>query len=453
MNRLFNSFVLSLSLVITGGVATIAQDDSSIAGEAPVAAETPAAEKPAAKEPSVLGIGSPAAPLNIEHWVSNANGKFEPVTDLEEGKVYVVEFWATWCGPCIKCMPHLAEIQKKYGDQNVQVISVSDEDLKTVETFMKRKYQSPETVKSSEETSEMTPGTYAELTSAYCVTVDPDESTHDAYFVAAGRRGIPSAFIVGKTGLIEWMGHPIRIEGPLESVVNDSWDREAFAKEYATEQKRDLMLSGITNMLRTRALGKAEEAINQAREEFADDALAMSKLDAMQAFVVTLPLYKSVDAGENTKALAQIEKLYPTVSEKVQRQFLALRTQLHLKESQFDKAVETLALIDSEEGFLAVELARITRIIFVQSKGKEDFPQDIIALGTKLCQKAVDQDDSNPYYLSTLARMQHAAGDLDTAIETQTKAVAKSDGRNKGYQVILDQFKAEKDSVEEAESK
>ena len=55
-----------------------------------------------------------------------------------DNKVVVLEFWATWCGPCIAAMPHIAEIQKKYEDKNVQVISISDEDLDTVEDFLER---------------------------------------------------------------------------------------------------------------------------------------------------------------------------------------------------------------------------------------------------------------------------------------------------------------------------
>ena len=144
-----------------------------------------------------LTIGSKAPKLDIEHWVSNGNDKFKPVKEFETGKVYVVEFWATWCGPCVMSMPHLAETQKKYADKGVQLISVSDEDLETVKGFLEKPVKGAEAEKDDKE------NTYGKLTSVYCLTTDPDKSVYEGYMDAAGQNGIPTCFIVGKSGVIE----------------------------------------------------------------------------------------------------------------------------------------------------------------------------------------------------------------------------------------------------------
>jgi thiol-disulfide isomerase/thioredoxin len=176
-----------------------------------------------------LSIGSDAPPLDIEHWIQQGGGKFAKVTNFEEGKVYVVEFWATWCGPCIKSMPHLVELQEKYADQKVQIISVSDEPLEDIKEFLQRP--------AGQKDGKLV--TFDELTSAYCLTTDPDGSTTQDYPVAARQGGIPCSFIVGKDSKIEWIGHPAELEGPLTKILAGTWDRQAFAIVFKEEQEME----------------------------------------------------------------------------------------------------------------------------------------------------------------------------------------------------------------------
>ena len=49
----------------------------------------------------------------------------EPLINKEDGKVHVVNFWATWCAPCVKELPHFETLNKKYKDQGVEVLLVS----------------------------------------------------------------------------------------------------------------------------------------------------------------------------------------------------------------------------------------------------------------------------------------------------------------------------------------
>lgn len=62
----------------------------------------------------------------------------KPLAGFEHGKVYVLEFWATWCGSCRPAMPHLDDLAGKYAGKAVEIYSVSDEDSSKVEAFLKR---------------------------------------------------------------------------------------------------------------------------------------------------------------------------------------------------------------------------------------------------------------------------------------------------------------------------
>ena len=155
-----------------------------------------------------LAVGSKAPPLDIEHWLNK-----ERVPKFEMGKVYVVEFWATWCGPCVASMPHLKELQERHAEDLV-IIGVSEEDPDTIDEFLERERDGE---------------TFREITDAYWLTSDPDGSVDADYMKASGQRGIPTAFVVGKTGEIEWIGHPRDIDDPIARIINGTWNREAFA--------------------------------------------------------------------------------------------------------------------------------------------------------------------------------------------------------------------------------
>ncbi|MFM8282914.1 MAG: TlpA disulfide reductase family protein, partial [Planctomycetaceae bacterium] len=195
-----------------------------------------------------LDVGSKAPAIDIEHWVQKAGrdaaGKFEPITDFAPGKIYVIEFWATWCPPCRTSMPHLSKLQDEFGEKGVTIISVSDEDLDTVTAFL--------------ETDAEEGKTYGDVTKNYLLTTDPDGSVSRDYMEAAGQSGIPTAFIVGKTGEIEWIGHPMQMDGPLAAIVSGEFDREAFA---ATSREMNEIQQKFRGVVALMQQGKAAEAV------------------------------------------------------------------------------------------------------------------------------------------------------------------------------------------------
>lgn len=110
------------------------------------------------------------------------------VSDLK-GHIVVVEFWATWCGPCRAQIPHLNELNKKFKEKGVLILSISDESESLVAPFVKQQNMQ------------------------YLVASD---SKMDEVF---GVRAIPHAVLFNPEGIAEWKGHPAELDAQLEKAV------------------------------------------------------------------------------------------------------------------------------------------------------------------------------------------------------------------------------------------
>ena len=355
--------------------------------------------RPAQALEKELDIGSKAPALDVEHWIQDGNGFFKPVTKFKEGSVYIVEFWATWCGPCIGSMPHLAELQNKYRGRGVQIISISDETVDEVKHLLGQTHQ--EVGKSFEE-----------ITSAYSLTTDPDKSSHRDYLNASKAEGIPTAYIVGKSGLIEWIGHPMDgMDEALEAVVEGTWDREEFKKTREAQENFELAMRRIGRLAQAE---KFDEAIELIEKEI-----------------------KSAKQGE------------------IREQYISVRNSLKLSAGKIDD--ELISYFRSELSKMKGSPMSVGRFSYslhgIISQGGKVGPladEAIAALNDELEGAG---DEIKPLLHNTMALLYEATNRLEEAIKAQEKAIASADAKQqRRLKPYLEQLKEKAGSEQEKEA-
>lgn len=116
-----------------------------------------------------------------------------PVKEWEKDKVYIFEFWATWCGPCLAAMPHMEQLHQAFKDNpRMQIVGVNVMDRKTPEALKEFIKNRPSPLN-------------------YAMAVDVDgKKTKEKWLDPLGVNGIPHAFAV-KNGQLIWRGHPARL--------------------------------------------------------------------------------------------------------------------------------------------------------------------------------------------------------------------------------------------------
>ena len=129
-----------------------------------------------------IDIRGPKAPaVTTKYTVKQGPAK------SERGTIRVVEFWATWCGPCKQTIPILTQIQSKFANKNVQVIGISsEEDLNVVRAFVNQQGN----------------------TMNYTVGLDPEWRTSAPFSGIWQVNSIPHAYLVSHDNRILWHGHP-----------------------------------------------------------------------------------------------------------------------------------------------------------------------------------------------------------------------------------------------------
>jgi thiol-disulfide isomerase/thioredoxin len=138
-------------------------------------------------KPQLALINTKVDTINISHFILN-----EPLDKNFNGKFKVLEFWATWCGPCLKAVPHLNKLQKEFKDSNIVFLSFTYESpQKIAETLKKVKF---ETV----------------------VVCDTTKTTHRNLRIEyKGTMPLPRTVLIDDENKIIWYGEPEDLKAKL----------------------------------------------------------------------------------------------------------------------------------------------------------------------------------------------------------------------------------------------
>lgn len=329
-----------------------------------------AAPKAKAKEADVkrLIVGDAAPALQIEKWV-----KGEPVAGFEKGKVYVVEFWATWCAPCKASMPHLTELQQQYKDKGLTIIGVASPGWRNTQTEVE------DFVKEGS-----IPMGYTVAWDKSVATEEKDKNdkpvmlgaTDTAYMKAARQSGIPRSFVIDGKGNLAWLGHPMELDYVLDDIVAGKWDYKESPL-------------------------KIQEMKNEA-SRLLDDAES--------------------DPKAALKALGEFETKYPKMAPRL----ATTKYELQLSQGLYAEAYKTGAVV-VDQAVAHKDALTLNKISWgiVDPEGTVKDKQAGLDLAMRAATKAVEiSNEKDAAILDTLARCYWLKGNKPKAIELQKKAIS-----------------------------
>lgn len=165
------------NLLLRAGVELTDKDRPEVV--APAAAFAKAPPRPVEAPVQLVAVGAEAK----DFAMVDVDGNAVRLAD-HRGKVVLLDFWATWCGPCKAAFPHVQELAAQYKDQGLVVIaSCTSDGLKAFREWV-----------------QANAGTYPDIHFAF----DPQERKPErASRTLYGVGGIPQQFVIGRDGVIK----------------------------------------------------------------------------------------------------------------------------------------------------------------------------------------------------------------------------------------------------------
>lgn len=360
-----------------------------------------------------LELGDRGPELQVSSWV-----KGEPVklSALKGKGVCVIEFWATWCGPCREGIPHLTELQHKYRDKGLVLVGITSESPEVVKPFVEQLGDKMD----------------------YRVAIDQRRGSGAAYMGGFGVQGIPHAFVMDKTGTIVWEGHPGEgLDEVVEQVLAGKYDAEMARNTAKARRLMEQYFHTVT--MPADQAGDARKALKRARNTGESIIkLAAKNPSLLNEFAFTLLMAPELKNRDLDLAGKAAQAAYDA-SDKQTDDRLALLTRqyFHAVQSAATEKndVAKTAAAQEQANKLADEIIELGK----KSPTKlDDFawtllmspalPQRDLKLATRVAETAYKATEGkNASILDTYAKAVFESGQREKAIELQRQAVAVND--------------------------
>lgn len=147
-----------------------------------------------------LDLGDPAPAISAAQWIT---GEAADPTAVDDNTIYLVEVWSVTCPPCVKTIPILNDLQARYADKGLKIVSFTTDTEQEVKDFL------------------------VEHPMEYSSFLDKEGETMVKYMAADNRNTIPHAFLFDKSGTLVWIGNPLdNLEFRINQVLDGSLNRE-----------------------------------------------------------------------------------------------------------------------------------------------------------------------------------------------------------------------------------
>lgn len=325
-----------------------------------------------------LGVGDPAPELKAAQWV-----KHGPVDALDPAQTYVVEFWATWCGPCRSTIPHLTQMARQF--TNVTFIGMN--------VWERGADPAPRV-------TEFVNSMGSKMD--YAVAMDTTNwFMAKNWMEAAGQNGIPAAFVVHQ-GRIAWIGHPMGdLQETLQAITAGTFNLETVRQRADAEQRVQnfvvKLMEGASDE-EVAAEGAAIEALQADVGNLGPDGTPFVTADMIQ-----LVHKQKVEMETRQKAMKTIEQYLAAIGPK--------------------GSAEEAAKMGAELEALDLRNPGILNEIAWHILTGEDVQHRDLPLATRLAKKAVELTaERRGEILDTYARALFDAGQVAEALAWQQKA-------------------------------